>query len=348
MWAYFVDCALSLTKGWGQITFLERLVVSDTSARQLTLVVADDQAGRRLDQFLAAMDPDLSRARIKGLIDQGLALVDGAGVKASSKVKTGQTVTLTVPAVVPSDLTPDETVDFDIIYQDRDLVVINKPPGLVVHPAAGHETGTLVHGLLAACSDLTGIGGEARPGIVHRLDKDTSGVMIVAKTEEAHRSLVEMFKDRKVSKIYLALTMGWPKDDRGEIDLSIGRHPVRRKEMSTRSSRGRQALTRYQVIERFEAGLGYLKVKIMTGRTHQIRVHLAAMGFPVLGDGVYGKGTRSLKDGGGPIRNLVTRQMLHAHRLVLTHPCLGVRMEFEAPLAPDMALVLETLRSAGH
>jgi 23S rRNA pseudouridine1911/1915/1917 synthase len=317
--------------------------MTDKSAKKLTLVVTEDQSGRRLDQVLVSADPELSRTRVQGLIDQGLVRVDGSGAKASVKVKAGQVVTLVVPAVAPSDLLPDATVCFDIIYQDEDLLVINKPPGLVVHPAAGHETGTLVHGLLAACHDLAGIGGEARPGIVHRLDKDTSGLMIVAKNEAAHKALVEMFKERQVGKIYLALTLGWPKGDRGDIELPIGRHPVRRKEMSTRSTSGRPALTRYQVLGRFAPGLGYLKLKIMTGRTHQIRVHLAALGFPVLGDAVYGKGLGVLKHGGGAIRDLVNRQMLHAHRLVLAHPCRGGRLEFEAPLPPDMALVLETL-----
>lgn len=300
----------------------------------------------RLDRFLAARAGDLSRARIKNLIDQGFCSVDGVKAKAGQKIKAGQSVILVVPEPEQTELAPDPNVEFGIIFQDKDIVVIDKPPGLVVHPAAGHGSGTLVNGLLAACPDIEGIGGEVRPGIVHRLDKDTSGVMIAAKNDRAHRALVEAFKERTIEKSYLALCTGAPRKRKGEVDLPIGRHPVRRKEMSTRSRSGRPAVTRYEVIKYWSVGVCLVRLHILTGRTHQIRVHMSAIGLPVLGDGVYGKGAAGLKAGGGEIKGLVKRQMLHSHRLGLAHPFSGREMEFEAPPAPDMKTVLDKLDQA--
>ena len=299
----------------------------------------------RLDILLSQCAPDLSRARIQALIGQGLVLVDGQPAKPGKKTPAGQKITLTVPPNRPGETTPDFTVDFTILHQDHDIVVIDKPPGLVVHPAPGHWEGTLVHGLLAACPDLEGVGGETRPGIVHRLDKDTSGVMVAAKTQQAHEALVQFFKTGGIGKTYLAFTVGWPRDDAGLIDLAIGRHPVRRKEMSTRSTSGRRALTRYEVITRFSLGVSLLRLILLTGRTHQIRVHLAALGCPVLGDRVYGHGTGTLKGGGTALRNLAGRQMLHSHRLKFRHPVTGLPMEFEAPVPDDMSKVLQLLES---
>lgn len=296
-----------------------------------------------MDQFLAAQAPDMSRSRLKTLIDSGLVELDGAKVKAGQRLRPGQTVTLVVPAIRPSDLAPDPGVMFDILYQDEDIVVIDKPPGLVVHPAAGHAEGTLVHGLLAACPDLVGVGGEGRPGIVHRLDKDTSGVMVAAKTDRAHRALVEQFKQGAIRKTYFALCRSWPREDRGEIDAPIGRHPVRRKEMSTRSRTGRAALTRWEVLRRFGVGISLVQLNILTGRTHQIRVHMASIGCPVLGDPVYGVGLSALKKGGDQLKGLVGRQMLHAKQLGLIHPIHGAEMVFVAPIPTDMAQVLERL-----
>ncbi len=309
----------------------------------LTLEVEDSEQGVRLDRFLAVRAEDLTRSRIKNLIDQGLALVDGSPGKAAARLKTGQSVTLTVPAVVPAELTPDPEVLFSTLYQDADIIVINKPAGLVVHPAAGHQEGTLVHGLLAACPDLVGIGGEARPGIVHRLDKDTSGVMVAAKNDRAHQGMVEQFKNGGITKYYLAICRGWPRTDTGEIDAPIGRHPVRRKEMSTNSRSGRAALTRWEVLRRFGMGLSLLRLRILTGRTHQIRVHLSSIGFPIVGDPVYGVGLGGLKKGAEPLKGLVNRQMLHARHLGFNHPITGQAMEFDAPVPPDMARVLEIL-----
>lgn len=303
----------------------------------------DAETGLRLDLFLAGAAPELSRSRIKDLIERGLVFVDGECAKAARKLKAGQTIVMRVPAPAPIDVRPDETVEFSVLYQDQDIIVVNKPPGLVVHPAAGHRTGTLVHGLLAVCPDLTGVGGELRPGIVHRLDKDTSGVMVAAKNDAAHRALVEAFKEGRINKSYLALCLGGPPRDEDLIDAPIGRHPVRRKEMAVRPQGGRSALSRYRVLKRYPQKIGFLEVKIMTGRTHQIRVHLASIGCPVLGDAVYGAGTGALKAGGGPLKGLVRRQMLHSSRLGLIHPTMDREMEFTAPLAPDMKKVIEIL-----
>lgn len=304
-----------------------------------------ESVGERLDRYLTVMAPDLSRARIKSLIDQGWAMVDGRTTKAGRKLKAGQVVELTLPAAVPTSVEPDENVEFDILYQDAHIIVVNKPPGLVVHPAAGHWEGTLVHGLLAVIDDLKGVGGETRPGIVHRLDKDTSGVMVVAKNDRAHHALVEKFKTRDVSKQYLAICSGGPKADTGRVDTPIGRHPVKRKQMSTRSTAGRPAVTLFEVDRRFNLGASLLKVNILTGRTHQIRVHLASIGCPVLGDRVYGKGPEALKQGGGILKALVRRQMLHAHRLMFGHPITGEPLMFEAPLPSDMRRVLAALEN---
>ncbi|MEW6261938.1 MAG: RluA family pseudouridine synthase [Thermodesulfobacteriota bacterium] len=308
----------------------------------LTFVVTEAEQDRRLDLFLAGRAADLSRARIQVLIQQGLILVDGQAVKASRRLKSGQTVRLIVPAPVTSQLIPEPEVDFDLLYQDADLVVIDKPAGLVVHPATGHRTGTLVHGLLAACPDLKGVGGELRPGLVHRLDKDTSGVMVVAKSEPALKGLVADFKSRGVQKNYLALCLGRPRLDRGQIDAPIGRHPLRRQEMSVRSRRGREALTKYEVLRQYEVGVSLLRLELLTGRTHQIRVHLASIGHPVLGDKVYGRGLAGLNRALA-WRGLVKRQMLHAQRLGFDHPITRIRLEFTAPLPGDMNEVIEVL-----
>ena len=308
--------------------------------QRLRFEVLSDWAGIRLDRFLTEVTPNLSRARIKSLIDQGWVRLDGQRTKAGQKLKTGQMVDLTIPRAMPASVEPDGDVEFDILYQDEDIVVVNKPPGLVVHPAAGHWQGTLVHGLLAAIDDLGGVGGETRPGIVHRLDKDTSGVMVVAKTDRAHQALVEKFKGRHIHKEYLAVCLGAPKDHTGRIDSPIGRHPVKRQQMSTKSTCGRPAVTLYKVERRYHRGASLLKVKILTGRTHQIRVHLASIGYPILGDPVYGKGPEALR-GGAAFKSLVSRQMLHARLLKLDHPITGQPMAFEAPLPDDMRELLD-------
>jgi 23S rRNA pseudouridine1911/1915/1917 synthase len=299
--------------------------------------------GLRLDRFLADLPLGLSRSQLKKLIDDGLVEVDGRPAKPGLRLKEGGRVVVTVPDPEPTRLVPEAGVRFGILYQDAELIVVDKPAGLVVHPAAGHRAGTLVHGLLAACPDLAGIGGEVRPGIVHRLDKDTSGVMIVAKTDRAHQDLAAQFKAGRILKLYLGLCRGRPVPDLGVIEASIGRHPVRRKQMSTRSPGGRPAVTQYEVLRRFGLGVSLLRLRLLTGRTHQVRVHLASIGCPILGDRVYGLGRGGLKDGGQALRGQVSRQMLHAQTIGFCHPVTGKQLLFTSSLPEDMARVLETL-----
>jgi 23S rRNA pseudouridine1911/1915/1917 synthase len=313
----------------------------------LTFHVPSEGQGERLDRYLALSAPGLTRARIKTLIDEGGARVDGAEAKASRKLKAGQQVTLEVPDPAPLDLVPDPGVQFRILYQDPHLVVIDKPAGLVVHPAAGHATGTLVQGLLAACPDLEGVGGVIRPGIVHRLDKDTSGVMVAAKTDAAHQALVVAFKERRIQKIYLALCQGRPPRIRGEIDAPIGRHPARRKEMSVHSRSGRPALTGYEMLAELGLGVTVMRLTLGTGRTHQIRVHLAFLGCPVVGDSVYGRGLGPLKHR-TDLKPYLGRQMLHAFRLGFDHPVTGAPLLFEAPIPEDMCRVAAALDPEGQ
>ncbi|MBF0529528.1 MAG: RluA family pseudouridine synthase [Deltaproteobacteria bacterium] len=307
-------------------------------------VAASDQ-DERLDRFLVRCANDLSRARIQDLIDQGLAKVEGLVAKPSRRLRVGQTVTLIVPPIKPSDLTPDPSVNFDILFQDHHIIIINKPAGLVVHPAAGHYEGTLVHGLLAACPDVEGVGAEARPGIVHRLDKDTSGIMVAAKTDLAHRALIEAFKGREVKKYYLALCLRQPPANHGFVNAPIGRHPFKRQQMSINSRAGREAVTEYELLCRYPLGVSLVGLHLHTGRTHQIRVHLASIGCPILGDRVYGKGTAHLTDL-GPLKWSVPRQMLHSFRLAFRHPITFQDLEFEAAWPADMQTLICALKNA--
>jgi 23S rRNA pseudouridine1911/1915/1917 synthase len=243
-----------------------------------------------------------------------------------------------------------EDIRLDILYEDGDILAINKPPGMVIHPAPGHSAGTVVNALLYHCPDLAGIGGIQRPGIVHRLDKDTSGVVIVAKNDAAHLELSRQFKERRISKHYLALVFGSPARNAGTVDLPLGRDPIDRKKMSIASPRGRAAVTIWQVAQRF-SNATLLDVDLRTGRTHQIRVHCGAMGHPIIGDPVYGPGRRlqRLAQTEPPLHRLfstVRRQMLHAARLELSHPTDGRKMVFEAPLPQDMRQLLEQMKSS--
>jgi 23S rRNA pseudouridine1911/1915/1917 synthase len=313
------------------------------TARHIT--VPPDSTGTRLDQFLTSLVGDLSRSAIQRLIKEGHVLVDGRSAKANQPVKTGQTITLDVPEA--SDPTPRaEALPLPIVYQDADLIVVDKPAGMVVHPAAGHSGGTLVNALLHHVTDLSGVGGEKRPGIVHRLDRGTSGLMVVAKNDRAHEELARQFHDREVEKDYLALVWGEVMAGR-RIDAPIGRDPNNRKKMSAKARRSREAVTRIVRAEHFGRVLTLAQVAIHTGRTHQIRVHLSAIGHPIVGDSLYGGVHRRVP---GDLRAVahLERPFLHAARLVFTHPGDGRRMEFESQLPGDLQQVLDELREQIH
>ncbi len=294
-----------------------------------------DHDGERLDRFVARSLPELTRARARRLIDEGFVTVDDRlPAKAGAALASGQRVRVTVPPPEPVTLEP-EAIPLRIVYEDGDLLVVDKPPGMAVHPAPGHSSGTLVHAVLAHCPGLSTVGGEGRPGIVHRLDKDTSGLIIVAKNDAAHLSLARQLKERRVEKTYIALVEGRLTQREGVIDASIGRHPARRKKMAVVEG-GREARTRYRVLREID-GRSLVEVRPETGRTHQIRVHFAAIGHPVVGDPVYGRGRPA-----GSLR----RQFLHAQRLAFRHPRTDERLELEAPLPEDLAQALAELESA--
>lgn len=300
--------------------------------------------GLRLDSFLSAKICGLSRSQAARLVRQGHALVDGSPKKPSHLLAPGQVVTASLPEPEPCQALP-EALDIEILYQDADLVIVNKPPGLVVHPAPGHSSGTLVNALLHHCRDLSGVGGLLRPGIVHRLDKDTSGVLVAAKNDAAHQALSGQFAARTTEKTYLALVFGNPQKDSGIVDMPVGRHPGERKKMA--AGTGRRALTLWRVANRF-ADAALLELDIRTGRTHQIRVHLAALGHPVIGDLVYAGKRRGKKlpDSIAGKTPFPGRQMLHAFRLSLTHPSSGKRLFFEAPVPEDMQILVRALEKA--
>lgn len=290
--------------------------------------IVADRAGERLDVFVARRMPELTRSRARRLIDLALVTVDGRPpAKAGVALEAGQRVVVTLPAPEPSNLEP-ESIPLSVIYEDDDLLVIDKPPGLAVHPSPGHAQHTLVNAVLAHCPDLSGIGGEGRPGIVHRLDKDTSGLIIVAKNDAAHVSLARQLKERQVEKTYLALVDGRVEPPEGVIDAPVGRHPVHRKKMAV-VERGREARTRYRVLREVD-GRSLIEARPETGRTHQIRVHLAHIGHPIAGDPLYGRP-----------HALLERQFLHAQRLAFRHPRTGERIELSAPLPDDLARVLD-------
>ncbi len=305
----------------------------------VTVEVAAEQAGERLDRYLAAVLPGQSRSQVQRFIEQGLVTVEGRQARANLAVREGDRVTVDIPAPVAADVVA-ENLPLAILYQDADVIVVNKPTGMVVHPAAGHASGTLVNALLHHVSDLSGIGGELRPGIVHRLDKGTSGVMVVAKHDAAHDALSQQFHDREVDKEYVALVWGVVQAGR-RIDLPIGRDPSDRQKMSARARRSRAAVTRITRADHLR-GVTLCQVAIATGRTHQIRVHLSAIGHPIVGDATYGGIRKRIAADLLPVQRL-ERPFLHALRLTFTHPTDGRRMQFEAPLAPDLQAVLDEL-----
>jgi 23S rRNA pseudouridine1911/1915/1917 synthase len=309
---------------------------------------ARGQTPERLDRFLAESLPELSRSQVKRLIDEGRVHQDGKPVKAGARLKGGEDLVISLPEPAPAAAISEE-IPLNILYEDPLLVVVNKPAGMVVHPAPGHHQGTLVNALLHHCQDLSGIGGELRPGIVHRLDKGTSGVMVATKNDLAHNHLARQFKDHSITRRYVALVHGlWP-EKRGIVDKQIGRHPTQRKKMSSAGRTGRRAVTHWQVLQRFEQDrLTLVELTLETGRTHQIRVHFAEMQRPVVGDPVYGGAgrTKSLSD--PELRNLVNRldrQALHARLLGFIHPESGTYLEFSAPLPEDLQGILDYLET---
>lgn len=306
--------------------------------REFCFEVSACLAGKRLDILIADLDSDfqLTRSRIQNLIKSGWVLVDDEPRKAGYRVREKELIRVVLPAPEPSRLIPQD-LKFDILFEDKDVIVLSKPPGLVVHPSHGHNKDTLVHGLLHHCADLSGVGGEMRPGIVHRLDKDTSGIMVVAKNDFSHQSLVEQFKGRNVEKNYLAILAGIPRSEKGRIVAPIGRHPVDRKKMSILMEGGREAITNWEVLE-YLTHFSFVKLRIETGRTHQIRVHMASINCPVAGDPVYGKRIKFLPQ-------LFIRLCLHSSSLTFYHPRSGERLTFMAPLWPDMENILCLLRA---
>lgn len=298
------------------------------------LSVPPEAKGERLDQFLHRHLPTLSRSRLQELIEAGSVLLNGKSTKPSHKLKGGETVEVEIPA--PRELSvAAEAIPLDVVYEDADLIVINKPQGMVTHPAPGAWEGTLVNALLAHCRDLSGIGGVARPGIVHRLDKDTSGLLVVAKNDASHQALSAQIAAKTAKRQYLAVVTGVPATEEGSIDAPIARHPSERVKMAVVPG-GRHALTHWRVLEAFrDASL--VEVTLATGRTHQIRVHMAHLGHPLVGDPVYGPKSRL------PVK--LEGQALHAFRLAFDHPTTGLRMEFEVAPPERFQALMRYLRS---
>ncbi len=317
--------------------------------KPFSILVTTKSAGRRLDQFLSETNLKLSRSQAKNLIQKHLIFLNQKPAKPSAHVKTEDIVSGTLPRPELLSVEP-EPLPIITLYEDSSIIVVDKPSGMVVHPAYGNPSGTLVNALLYHCKDLAGINGVLRPGIVHRLDKDTSGVMVVAKDDEAYHHLAKQFKNRTVKKVYWAIVYGRIVRDEGLIDSEIGRHPSERKRMSTRTRRGRPAITRWRKVEEFESA-ALLEIFPQTGRTHQIRVHLSSVGHPILGDPLYGRRGRPGAIHDPALRECVkrlNRQALHAQRLEFNHPRTGERVEFVSPMPRDINEVLECLRSGAE
>jgi len=313
------------------------------------VITTNRDVHQRLDVYLSEKDLDLSRSWIQRLISSGKIRVNDSVVKPSYKIRTGDRIEVTIPKPRPLKVEP-EKISLNILYEDRDLIVVNKPRGMVVHPGAGVFSGTLVNALLYHCKDLLGIGGALRPGIVHRLDKDTSGVLVVAKNDFTHLALSKQFKERSVNKRYIALVKGRVLREEGKIKAPIGRHPVRRKKMAAGLRRAREAVTGYRVLERFE-DFTLLEAAPETGRTHQIRVHLSHIGHPIVGDAKYGgriTGYRLQATGYKEAVVSLQGQALHAQTLGFVHPRTKEYMEFNAPLPEDMERVIDQLRSGNR
>ncbi|EAX48623.1 pseudouridine synthase, RluA family [Thermosinus carboxydivorans Nor1] len=301
--------------------------------KTFSFIAEDVDKGKRLDLFLVERLPELSRTHIQRIIAAGEVTVNGKAGKANYKLAPADYVTIRLPEPKPAEIKA-EAISLDILYEDEDIIVINKPRGMVVHPAAGNYEGTLVNALLRHCDRLSGINGVSRPGIVHRLDKDTSGVMMVAKTDRAHLDLARQIKERTAGRKYVAIVHGNIKENQGIINAPIGRHPTDRKKMAVVFTNSKEAITTFQVLERF-GDYTLVECRLFTGRTHQIRVHMAYIGHPVVGDPKYGPGRQ---------RFAIMGQALHAAELTFQHPVTGERMSFTVPLPDDMRAILEELR----
>jgi len=329
-------------------------IALDESAplERYTFRVEPDEIPVRLDVFVATRLPSLSRSSVQRLIAGGWVRRNGEPAKANTRLRAGDRVEVEIPPLEPSSVEA-EPIPLSIVYEDGDVIVVDKPAGMVVHPAAGVSSGTLVNALLYHCSDLAGVGGVERPGIVHRLDRDTSGLLVVAKNDRSHRSLASQFRAHTAERVYAALVVGSP-PDAGVVDAPVGRSPRDRTRMTVGGWGSRDAVTRFVVRERFAfPGFGtfaYLDVHLETGRTHQVRVHLAHIGFPVVGDPIYGGGARrALRESPPNVRGSlesVHRQLLHARRLCFEHPRTGERLTFDSPLPADFQRVLDALRRA--
>lgn len=309
---------------------------------KILLIAAETDVGARLDAFVSATG-ELTRSAAARLIEEGAISVNGKTVAKNYKLRIGDEVEILMPEPVPAEAQP-ENIALDVVYEDGHIIVINKPVGMVVHPAAGNERGTLVNALLHHCGDsLSGIGGVVRPGIVHRIDKDTSGLLVVAKNDDAHNYLAERIKTHEVGRIYYALLVGNLKEDRGTVDAPIGRHPRDRKKMAVlgvSDGHSRHAVTHYEVLERYR-GYCFVRCELETGRTHQIRVHMAHLGHPLMGDATYGGGKTKFELAN---KSLMEGQCLHAGELRLTHPKTGEEMRFTSELPREMELLIEKLR----
>lgn len=296
----------------------------------------EEFVGERIDKFLSCRLEEVSRSYIQKLIKEGHVSVNGKPVKANYKLGADDEICLEIPEAKEPDILPED-IPLDILYEDQDILVVNKPKGMVVHPAAGHYSGTLVNALMYHCKDsLSGINGVMRPGIVHRIDMDTTGSLLVCKNDEAHRILAEQLKEHTIRREYHAIVYGNLKDDAGTIDAPIGRHPVDRKKMSINHKNGKRAVTHYEVLERF-GNFTYIRCRLETGRTHQIRVHMASLHHPLLGDEVYGPSSKPPFSG-------LKGQVLHAKILGIHHPSTGEYMEFDAPLPQYFVDLLQKLR----
>ncbi len=311
---------------------VEQMQMSAGSPAEIEATGAEQ--GMRLDVLLTGRFTELSRSHLQKIIADGLVTVNGKHAKANYKTQESDRISITFPAAKPVEICA-ESIPLDILYEDADIIVINKPRGMVVHPAAGNYAGTLVNALLEHCRDLSGINGEIRPGIVHRLDKDTSGVMVAAKNDRAHLNLAAQIKNRTASRKYLAIVHGQIAEEQGIINAPIGRHASDRKKMAVTFSNSKEAITRFRVLERF-INYTVVECKLQTGRTHQIRVHMQYIGHPVVGDPKYGPEKK---------RFAIAGQALHSAELSLTHPLTGKDMLFVAPLPPDMADILKQLEA---